>query len=153
MKILSTVSELLHFEYFNVWGFFFAEYEELFIVFLKYLQKFSKILRSIYDLPEDSFVITLYIQTKKTKLIDLDLLRELLVKDSLGVKLELTNQVTLASIGKPISLLQIWCLLFDEYATTIRSSQIRFRSMLLEFYFTLIQTIADMNGNIFVSGF
>lgn len=116
-------------------------------MFLKYLQKFSKILRSIYDLPEDSLVIALYIQTKKSKLIDLDLLKQLIAMDNSNVDLTFSSQVSLSQISKPISLLQIWCLLLDEYATTIRSSQIKFRPMLLEFYFTLIQTIADMNGN------
>ncbi|KAH9425569.1 hypothetical protein DERP_004783 [Dermatophagoides pteronyssinus] len=129
-----------------------TEYQnEVFIIFLKCLQKFSKILRSINEVSDDSF-INFHVRIKKTRLLDLEKIRESLSSIDSEINLEFLqasrNHFKDSPIERSSSLLQIWYLFLDEYSSTICFSHLEFRPMLLEVYFTLIQIIADMDNTL-----
>lgn len=129
----------------------FLDIEETFIVFLKYVQKFCKILRAIHSVPEDSFVIAPYVRAKKAKRIEVDRLVEVLKKVNPSFKSHLPECLLIpGGEEQQTALLQLWSLVFDEYATTIYVSHLQFRPMLLEVYFTLLQTASELNGSLHI---
>lgn len=115
------------------------------------MQKFSKILRSINEVSDDSF-INFHVRIKKTRLLDLEKIRESLSSIDSEINLEFLqasrNHFKDSPIERSSSLLQIWYLFLDEYSSTICFSHLEFRPMLLEVYFTLIQIIADMDNTL-----
>lgn len=170
--------------------------EETFIVFLKYVQKFCKILRSIAaesgHSGSSAFIIAPYVRAKKLKLIEVDVIQQAVKKvvatngaafidpkviaghhQSLSAKTtttttssskqclftnnlqsvleETANKAAIASSLQPhqqSALLQLWSLVFDEFAATIYVGSLQYRPMLLEVYFTLLHTAAsDLSPN------
>lgn len=117
---------------------------------MKFLQRFSKILRSINELNDESF-INFHLKIKKTRFIDIEKIRESF--DQIdpefifdGLNFIYSNKESLL-IDRTLPLWQIWFMFLEEYSLTICSSHLEFRPMLLEVYFTFIKMILDMNGN------
>lgn len=128
--------------------------EETFIIFLKYIQKFVKLLRRIPDNIPDSFVVvTPYSnRTKRLMVIDVELIRDSLIQieqltpDSAAF----LKSVTLGAEKSPalLQLHRIWSFVLSEYSITIHASTAHYRCMLLEVYFPLLQSTADVDPSL-----
>lgn len=117
---------------------------DLCLVALKYLQQFASMLRSMYQMP----ACPLFSSARRLQSCDDP---KLIDTSRVSSDIELTIEITLRSLDRPVKILHVWYLLIDDLSSAIESCPKRHQIEAMEMLFEMLSSLREIPGLLGIS--